>query len=234
MTHIRSHRTAILDHARSAPGRAHAATPDPAEGLTAPESLAAVRHVLRQYDKAAKRIDDDLAGRFPSRAQLHRWLTGSVRSLPYPDHCRVLEEMFPGWTAEQLFAPCPPEHAPAGPNQRPGGQPAELGLDACAAPSIGIRPLHRAARSPRARHDRLRRILRRDPARRHPGTARQHPRRPRQAAVAGHPAPAARHHPADGPALPRRRPRRRTRPTGSAPTSSPPGTPVPSSTPCKG
>jgi hypothetical protein len=58
-----------------------------------------------EYDKAARRIDSGLAGRYPSRAQLHRWLTGAVRSLPYADHCRVLEEMFPGWTAEQLFQP---------------------------------------------------------------------------------------------------------------------------------
>ena len=62
-----------------------------------------------QYDKAAARIDPDLAGSYPSRAQLHRWLTGSLRSLPYPDHCRVLEEMLPGWTAEQLFHPAAPE-----------------------------------------------------------------------------------------------------------------------------
>ena len=63
-----------------------------------------------EYDKAARRIDPDLAGRHPSRAQLHRWLTGAVRSLPYADHCRVLEEMFPGWTAEQLFRPSNGEH----------------------------------------------------------------------------------------------------------------------------
>ena len=58
-----------------------------------------------EYDKAARRIDPDLAGHYPSRAQHHRWLTGAVRSLPHPDHCRVLEEMFLGWTAEQLFQP---------------------------------------------------------------------------------------------------------------------------------
>ena len=29
-----------------------------------------------EYDKAARRIDPDLVGRYPSRAQLHRWLTG--------------------------------------------------------------------------------------------------------------------------------------------------------------
>src|ERR1700721_301367 len=56
-----------------------------------------------EYDKAARRIDPDLTGRYPSRAQFHRWLTGAVLSLPYADHCRVLEEMFPGWTADQLF-----------------------------------------------------------------------------------------------------------------------------------
>jgi hypothetical protein len=92
-----------------------------------------------QYDKAARQIDSDLAGTFPSRAQLHRWLTGSVRSLPYPGHCRVLEEMFPGWTAEQLFAPCPPNGSVA--SQVPGpGSLAEPGQDAVATPSIGIRP----------------------------------------------------------------------------------------------
>src|SRR5215468_7861274 len=58
-----------------------------------------------QYDKAAQRVDADLAGTYPSRAQLHRWLSGELRSLPYADHCRVLEEMFPGWTAEQMFQP---------------------------------------------------------------------------------------------------------------------------------
>ena len=31
-----------------------------------------------EYDKAAARIDPDLAGSVPSRAQLHRWLTGST------------------------------------------------------------------------------------------------------------------------------------------------------------
>ena len=67
-----------------------------------------------EYDKAARRIDPDLAGRYPSRAQLHRWLTGAVRSLPYADHCRVLEEMFPGWTAEQLFHPSAGEHPMTG------------------------------------------------------------------------------------------------------------------------
>jgi hypothetical protein len=67
-----------------------------------------------EYDKAAHRIDPDLTGRYPSRAQFHRWLTGAVLSLPYADHCRVLEAMFPGWTAEQLFHPSAGEHPMTG------------------------------------------------------------------------------------------------------------------------
>lgn len=59
------------------------------------------------YENAAKRIDRSLVGTAPSRAQLHRWTSGALKRLPYTDHCRVLETMFPGWTAGQLFAPCP-------------------------------------------------------------------------------------------------------------------------------
>ncbi len=57
----------------------------------------------REYDRAATVIDPSLAGSAPSRGQLHRWLGGELKGLPYPDHCRVLEGMFPGWTADQLF-----------------------------------------------------------------------------------------------------------------------------------
>src|SRR6266571_3511929 len=63
----------------------------------------------REYDKAALAIDDDLKGTAPSRAQLYRWLSGELKGLPYPYHCRVLEKMFPGWTAAQLFEHCDPE-----------------------------------------------------------------------------------------------------------------------------
>jgi hypothetical protein len=59
------------------------------------------------YERAARKVDRDLAGTAPSRAQLHRWVSGGLKRLPYTDHCRVLETMFPGWTADQLFAPCP-------------------------------------------------------------------------------------------------------------------------------
>lgn len=64
------------------------------------------RTFQREYDKAARSVDPHLVGSWPSRAQLGRWLAGELKGLPYPDHCRVLEKMFPGWTAEQLFEEC--------------------------------------------------------------------------------------------------------------------------------
>lgn len=57
----------------------------------------------KEYDKAASRVDKTLVGQPPSRGQLHRWLAGELKGLPYPDHCRVLETMFPGWAAETMF-----------------------------------------------------------------------------------------------------------------------------------
>lgn len=57
------------------------------------------------YENAARKVDRDLVGTAPSRAQLHRWISGGLKRLPYTDHCRVLETMFPGWTADQLFGP---------------------------------------------------------------------------------------------------------------------------------
>lgn len=60
----------------------------------------------REYDRLAKRLDPALVNTWPSRATLHRWMVGGVKRLPYPDHCRILEAMFPGWTAEQLLQPC--------------------------------------------------------------------------------------------------------------------------------
>lgn len=60
-----------------------------------------------EYDRAARTIDPQLVGTYPSRAQLHRWTEGGTRGVPYPHHCQVLEAMFPQWTAEQLFAPAP-------------------------------------------------------------------------------------------------------------------------------
>ncbi len=100
-----------------------------------------------QYDKAAEQIDSDLVGGYPSRAQLHRWLGGTLRSLPYPDHCRVLERMLPGWTAEELFSPCPDGHVPQPRHSVAPAEPSPLPVNGVAtglaSPNIlpvGLRP----------------------------------------------------------------------------------------------
>lgn len=91
----------------------------------------------REYDKAAKIVDPALVRTWPSRAQLHRWLSGTLKGLPYPDHCRVLEAMFPGRTAEELFSPAPEHLSPAGPG--PIAQPSTEAIPAVV-PPIGLRP----------------------------------------------------------------------------------------------
>lgn len=60
---------------------------------------------LREYDKAASTIDRSLVGTAPSRAQLHRWQSGELKGLPHPRHCEVLEAMFPGLRATEMFVP---------------------------------------------------------------------------------------------------------------------------------
>src|SRR5215831_15846557 len=67
------------------------------------------RTFQREYDRAARSVDPALVGKWPSRAQLGRWLSGALKGMPYPDHCRVLEKMFPGWTVEKLFQECDPD-----------------------------------------------------------------------------------------------------------------------------
>jgi hypothetical protein len=61
------------------------------------------RAFCREYDKVAAGADPTLRGSWPSKAQFYRWLSGDLVGLPYPDHCRVLETMFPGWKVDQLF-----------------------------------------------------------------------------------------------------------------------------------
>lgn len=57
----------------------------------------------REYDRVAGQLDKALKAGWPSKAQFYRWLSGELVGLPYVDHCRVLESMFPGWTVAQLF-----------------------------------------------------------------------------------------------------------------------------------
>jgi len=48
----------------------------------------------------------------PTKAQYYRWVGGHIQNLPRGYHCLVLEQMFPGWTARELFGHNEPEHAP--------------------------------------------------------------------------------------------------------------------------
>ena len=59
----------------------------------------------RQYDAASRAIDPTMVGHWPSRGQFARWLSGDIKGLPHPDHCRVLEAMFDGMPVQDLFAP---------------------------------------------------------------------------------------------------------------------------------
>jgi hypothetical protein len=57
-----------------------------------------------EYDKTA--LDVAPADHAPSRAQYYRWLAGQLKGgIPYPNACRVVEAMFPPWTAADLFGP---------------------------------------------------------------------------------------------------------------------------------
>lgn len=61
------------------------------------------RAFCREYDRVAAKADPTLRGGWPSKAQFYRWLSGELIGLPYPDHCRILESMFPEWKVDQLF-----------------------------------------------------------------------------------------------------------------------------------
>jgi hypothetical protein len=58
------------------------------------------------YRRAAAQLAPESPA--PSRAQFFRWLNGQLKNgAPHPDACRVLEGMFPSWTADDLFGPPP-------------------------------------------------------------------------------------------------------------------------------
>ncbi len=63
------------------------------------------RAFCRTYERVARELDG--AGRAsqpPSKATFYRWMSGGVARIPHPNHCRVLEAMFPGCTVPALFA----------------------------------------------------------------------------------------------------------------------------------
>ncbi|WP_028934280.1 DUF5919 domain-containing protein [Pseudonocardia spinosispora] len=63
------------------------------------------RAFCREYDRVARSLDRSLVGKWPGKAQFYRWLAGDLAGLPYADHCLILEKMFPGRSALELFEP---------------------------------------------------------------------------------------------------------------------------------
>jgi hypothetical protein len=61
-----------------------------------------------EYDRVARKLDKRLIATAPCREQYARWLAGKVKTKPSAEHCRVLEQMFPGYTVAELLAPYDP------------------------------------------------------------------------------------------------------------------------------
>ncbi|MGW4247972.1 hypothetical protein [Nocardia sp. NPDC004722] len=77
--------------------------------VTTLKSLLQDRHLqgysdfVAEYKKVARRVDSKLVEQAPGKAQYYKWLSGELHAVPRGHHCRVLEAMFPGWTADMLF-----------------------------------------------------------------------------------------------------------------------------------
>lgn len=66
------------------------------------------RHEYMEFVAEYRRIARDLGlprtAEPPPKPTYYRWLSGQIQGLPRGYHCLVLEQMFPGWTAKELFA----------------------------------------------------------------------------------------------------------------------------------
>ena len=97
---------ASLGHSRQQEVRRPVDTQEPALKTLIRERHLTYESFCREWDRIARSVDDHLVGRWPGRAQYYRWLRGElVNGHPYPDACRMLEAMFPGWSVESLFSP---------------------------------------------------------------------------------------------------------------------------------
>ncbi|MEU6323196.1 DNA-binding protein [Streptomyces sp. NPDC047009] len=99
-----------------------------------------------RFENRFAKTGERLFGRDPNNptcgeTQFRRWTGGKLVGLPGPDTCQVLEAMWPGHTAEQLFGP-PPQTDPQAPafdleeRVRMTAREAHDGADATAAASI--------------------------------------------------------------------------------------------------
>lgn len=95
-----------MDTADKADGRGRDGTP--LKALCQQRHLHAYASFKRAYEKVAGELGDDFTGIYPSEKTLRRWLAGDLSELPRSEHCVILEALFPGWTARQLFGLEPP------------------------------------------------------------------------------------------------------------------------------
>jgi hypothetical protein len=101
------------------------ATQEPALKVLVRQRHLTYEAFCREWDRTASALDEGLKGRYPAHAQYYRWLRGElVNGRPYPDACRMLEAMFPGWSVDSLFCPYP-ESAPKPLSAGETSQPAE-------------------------------------------------------------------------------------------------------------
>lgn len=68
---------------------------------------------IAEYKRLAKELDLPRNAVPPTKSQYYRWVGGQVRTLPQGHHCVVLERMFPGRTAQELFGHERPRDAAA-------------------------------------------------------------------------------------------------------------------------
>ncbi len=57
-----------------------------------------------EYRRVARELELPRSADPPTKATYYNWLGGNLRDLPRGYHCLVLEQMFPGWTAKDLFS----------------------------------------------------------------------------------------------------------------------------------
>ena len=83
------------------------------------KSLLQQRHLheysefVAEYERCATELDLPRQASAPTKAQYYRWVGGHIRNLPRGYHCLVLERMFNGWTARELFDHNQPQHTSA-------------------------------------------------------------------------------------------------------------------------
>lgn len=63
---------------------------------------------IAEYKRVSRELDLPRNAVPPTKSQYYRWVGGQVRTLPQGHHCVVLERMFSGWTAKELFGHAQP------------------------------------------------------------------------------------------------------------------------------